>query len=99
LNRSAIFDNKHNHNHIILSTISFGLAGTGRAEVAQSILFDNSVFNSIFIFVQQLQVMPHEVLLAINDQNNNLIPMMTNTLVQICFNILIIFDGHILILL
>ena len=59
----------------------------------------NPVFNSFFVFVQQLQVMPHGFLLAINNQNNNLIPIMTITSVQICFNILIISDGHILILL
>jgi hypothetical protein len=42
--------------------------------------------------------MPHGFLIAINNQNNNLIPIMSIITVQICYNILIISDGHILIL-
>ena len=42
--------------------------------------------------------MPHVFLVAINSQNNNLIPITTIIPGQIYFNILIISDDHILIL-
>jgi hypothetical protein len=39
----------------------------------------NPIINAFFDFVQQLQVIPHEFLVAINIQNNNLIPITTIT--------------------